>query len=143
MRKALSGALNFKIACICVAVLSGCATDRVADSDAAPVPQNRLFAFQVQSENNGQAIVTRDSGFTGSGCNVGLKIDGSLSAAFGTSEQARFDVPAGTHVFALTAYGHGLCRNMADRSIETVISRSQVKRYRISSSGTEFSINPE
>jgi hypothetical protein len=118
-------------ACI-IGALCGCASSPVADKDALPVPPDRIFAIPArQTADQVQITVTRDSGLVAGGCNIGLMVDGSLAAALGTSEQISFFLSPGSHVLTLTAYGHGLCRDLADIGLETVLRPHEPRRYRI------------
>jgi len=99
---------------ILIALLSGCgsiATNHVSEADAKRVPAERLLALQQPGDNLVRFSVTRESGFQGGGCYVGLEIDRMLVARFDTSEIAWFHVSPGPHEFAVTRdpQGRGLC----------------------------------
>lgn len=132
---------------MCVAAvfaIAGCATSSVLDADAKDVPADRLHAFQTQSLDRSVRItITRDSGYLGAACNLGVKIDGKLAAGIGASEQAKFFVDPGTHSIVLTAYGHGICRNFSDKGLETTVSVGRDRRYRISTDNSGANISPD
>jgi hypothetical protein len=124
------------------ACLAACASSPVPDKDTTPVPSDRVFAPQAKSSDDQVKItVTRDSAFVGAGCDVGLKLDGKLVAALGTSEQISFYISPGPHTLVITGYGHGLCTNFADKGIETFVRANEPRRYRIVVN-QEFSITP-
>jgi hypothetical protein len=84
-------------AALTVAV-TGCAPTPISADQADPVPSSRLYAFGAKSES--QIVVTRDSGFVGSGCKIRFYIDGKSAADFYSGEVARFGVSAGKHLLA-------------------------------------------
>ncbi|WP_315136859.1 hypothetical protein [Achromobacter marplatensis] len=101
--------------------LAGCSTTPVSADKAAPVPPERLYAFQTPPAGDfGTAVVTRDSGFVGSACYVVLKINGTKAAAFGTAETATLYMPAGD-VIAETDSGYvaEAARRQKSRSFRT------------------------
>jgi len=76
-----------------------------------PAPADRLLAFQEQIDGYAHMVVTRDKGFVGSGCYIGVVIAGKLAARLGPSETADFYVPADTTDMAAVPdpKGRGLC----------------------------------
>ena len=77
-------------------VLAGCATTPADHSRAAPVPSDRLVAFQSPIDGpSGVLVLTRDKGFLGAGCYYGFFINDTLAARIDNSETAAFIVPTG------------------------------------------------
>lgn len=111
---------------IAVVVLAGCATSPTPSSEADPVPAKRLFSYQKPNSDQSTLVVTRDTGFVGSGCNTTISIDGRKSAEIGSGETAKFFVPAGDHIISASACGSGL------KERETSIKSGATKRFRIS-----------
>lgn len=76
--------------------LTGCATTPADPSQAAPVPPDRVVAFQSTIDGpSGTLVLTRDKGFIGSGCYYGFFINDTLAARIDNSETATFFVPTG------------------------------------------------
>ncbi|KDR37821.1 hypothetical protein [Caballeronia glathei] len=124
-------------------LLSACASSPVLDADAKGVPPSRMLAFQTHtSPRQVRVIIIRDSAFFGSACDLGVKIDGTLAGALGSSERAIFWVEPGDHVLTLSAYSGGLCWTPASKGTETHIKPGQDRRYRIVYN-QEFSLTPE
>lgn len=89
------------IAMAAIAVLAQAACTMFIGTDAVPrwkataVPKDRLLAFTDNKPGSVSVIVTRDTGFMGGGCFIGLVIEGTLAARFDTSETAVFYLPPG------------------------------------------------
>jgi hypothetical protein len=119
------------IACL----LSACASSPVSSERAAPVPPERLVAFQTAiSGPHGTIEVVRDSGFGGSGCYFGLFIDGVVAAQMGTAEKASFVVKSGEHVIGAAPVGGSVCGAMTQsnmREISIVVRDAETRKYRI------------
>jgi hypothetical protein len=115
--------------------LVGCATSPIPAEKAARVPSERVFKFQSKSASeSGSILVTRDTGFMGAGCFLGLYIDGVLAAKFDPGESASFFVPVGERLVGVGgASGAGLCALGDGKMRETtaVFRGGEVKRYRI------------
>lgn len=118
--------MRFFVGAVAVALLAGCATSPVPSSEADPVPSSRLFAYQGQASGDSTLIVTRDSGFTGSGCNTTVSIDGRRAAEIGSGETAKFRLPAGDHIVSASSCGSGL------KERETSLKAGATKKFRIS-----------
>jgi hypothetical protein len=117
--------------------LSGCATTPVSPATASRVPAERLFAFQDASPSSSATIVlTRDSGFLGSGCFASLTINGVHAARFDVGETARFHVPPGEVLLrnGVDQAGRGLCGVGKDHwtQRETVVRAGETKYFRLS-----------
>lgn len=88
---------KLSLAFILIVLITGCATEPVKFEDAKQVPPERLFLYQ---DNNKQSklLVTRDSGFLGSACNINFYIDGKIAGKFSTHEKATFYIDEGNHI---------------------------------------------
>lgn len=122
-------------------VLVGCATTPVSPASATRVPTARLFAFQDPTpERNATIIVTRDSGFLGSGCFFSFTINGVHAARFDVGETARFYVPPGEVLLrnGRDQMGRGLCAFEKDHWVqrETVLRAGETKYFRLSLDGS-------
>jgi hypothetical protein len=75
------------------------------------VPTERLLAYTTAKEGYAKVSVTRDAGFMGGGCYVGLVVEGVLAARFDAGETAEFYVPTGDSNMAVVPdpQGRGLC----------------------------------
>lgn len=103
------------IFCVCTVMLSGCTafvrTNQVSATAAQQVPADRVLAFQDKQLNSFVLQVTRDEGFLGGGCYIGLEIEGSLAGRFDTAETATFYLPTSTPKMSVIPdpLGKGLC----------------------------------
>lgn len=115
--------------------MAGCTTSQVPADKAMLVPADRVLAFASKPDApHGTIIVTRDTGFIGGACYVGILIDGKFSARIDTGEVVSLYVPTGEHLVGLAkdersggACGWGELR----KEQSTVLSEGQVKRFRI------------
>lgn len=108
------------------ALLAGCASSPVPAEKADPVPSARLYAYQTPLSGQATLIITRDKGFTGSGCNTKISIDGQRAASIASGELAKFYLAAGEHMISASSCGSGL------KEREVSIAPGATKRYRIS-----------
>lgn len=120
-----------------VALLSGCATTPVPVSQAIPVNQDRLLAFQVApSTPHGTLVVFRDVGFIGGGCFYAFSVNGKLAVRLGVGEVATLYVPTGELLIRASRdpMGGGLCaldqNNWTQR--ETYFRPNEIKNFRLS-----------
>lgn len=110
MNKTLVG-----IAIIFSAISSGCTmfvrTEPVAFEKTKPVPAERVLAFQESRTGYAKVIITRDNGFMGGGCFLGVTANSVLIGRFDTEESATFFMPAGELEMAVVRdpSGKGLC----------------------------------
>lgn len=127
-------------------VLAGCVTQPPATNHIRTPSQDRLFAFQSESDGDAQIIVTRDVGMAGAGCFAAVFIDGKVVAKLATGERAVFHVSSGDHLLGTWNTGAGLCgyregRDRKESEVSTV--KGQSRKYRITinpNSGVE--LNP-
>lgn len=118
--------MRILIGALTAALLAGCATDPIPAEKADTVPSNRIHGFQQKTAGSATLIVTRDTGFTGSGCNTKLSVDGRLAGEIAAGESAKFYLPAGEHMISAAACGSGV------KERETTIQAGATKRFRIS-----------
>lgn len=96
-------------------LLSGCTvfvrTESVPHETARPAPADRVLAYQEQKETYVPLVVTRDAGFMGGGCYIGVVIEGTLVARLDPGETATFYAPPGdTNMGAVPdPQARGLC----------------------------------
>jgi hypothetical protein len=123
------------LAVITLLLLAGCSTSQVPADKALQVPTERVLAYSAKPETPyGTIVVTRDTGFIGGACYVGILIDGKFSARIDTGEAVSLYVPVGEHLIGLGGdeRSGGVC-GWGDLRKEqsTSISTGQVKRFRI------------
>lgn len=118
--------MKFIVVALAAALLAGCATSPIPSDKADPVPASRLFAHQKPQAGGATLIVTRDTGFVGSGCNTTINIDGEKSAEIASGETAKFYVSAGDHIVSASSCGSGL------KEREASMKAGATKRFRIS-----------
>ena len=87
------------------------ATEPVPRDTAKAVPPERILAYTDKKDGYVSVFVTRDAGIMGSGCYIGLVVDGTLAGRFGTTETAEFFLPVGESDMAVVRdpHGRGLC----------------------------------
>ena len=98
-----------------VATTSGCTvfvrTNPVAVASASRIPPDRALMFQEKKPGSYLMTITRDEGFMGGGCFIGLEVDGKLSARFNPGDTASFYIPTATPAMQVVPdpLGQGLC----------------------------------
>ncbi|NIK62623.1 hypothetical protein [Xanthomonas cannabis] len=115
------------------ALLAACATKPVSDSTAIPVPAERAYLYQAAAPDGGMLVVTRDAGFQGSACDVGVLIDGKEAARLRPGERVTFNLPAGEVILGARPVGSGLCGAAQDRvrrETELIVKPGVVRKYR-------------
>ena len=129
-------------AALIATTLSGCImpTKQPPEESVVITPSDRIYLFQEPFENSAQVKVTRDIGFLGGGCFLGLLINGQLAAKLDPGERVIFYLPAGEHLLAPTwVDGRGLCgafyteqRAASQRRSHEIYLKEGVKKsYRI------------
>jgi hypothetical protein len=108
-------------------LLAGCAPTPISADRADPVPADRIFAYSGKAGS--EIVVTRDSGFVGSGCTIRFYIDGNRAADFHSGEVARFGVKPGKHT--LGAEPINMCGGSGIGESEIDIGQGQSVRRRI------------
>ncbi|WP_145561145.1 hypothetical protein [Yersinia mollaretii] len=126
---------------VSISLLNGCATTPVSNKDARTVPLERIISKSVQIKNPGEAtlIVKRDSGFTGSGCNIVVYLDGKAIAELDTGEKITFYAQPGDHI--LSAKQTSICV-AGLKEVGITLQENDKKTYRIGFGGNvDMSIN--
>lgn len=126
---------------ILCAALCGCMpTKQAAPEQVRDAPVERIFAIAEQQEPTGTITVVRDVGFVGSGCFLGLMVDGKIAAHLEPAERVALQLSAGRHVLTATfVQGRGLCGALQSeksnqarrRSTEVVVVAGQTQAYRM------------
>lgn len=125
--------MRILIGAVGLAMLAGCATSVTPIQRAEPVPSDELYAFQSElSGRSGTVSVVRDSGVTGSGCDVVVYIDGARAAKVGPGQRASFRLPVGQPNIGVGLAESGLCAGLAVRSITGNVQDGKESVYRIS-----------
>src|ERR1044072_1468998 len=93
-----------------LACLAGCATKQAPAERIVSVPDERIFRIGEQTPPHGFVTVTREVGFRGGGCYLGVMVDGEMAAHIDRAERVTLTLSAGRHVLTATpAQGRGLC----------------------------------
>jgi hypothetical protein len=141
MKRMMFGALA-------VALMAGCSTNQTSFDNARSIPSSRALSFQGPvSGAAAKLLVTRDGGVLGSGCYLGVFVNGRLSARIGPGERVVFNVPAGDNLIGSGSdpEGNGLCAfgGVTLREVNANVKQSESKRFRISGDmNGGFSIAP-
>lgn len=110
-------------------------TSAVSPGQAVAVPADRVFLkSKPEAEGAGAVVVTRDTGFIGAGCRLGLFVNGDLAVSFEPGETARIALAPGEYlVGAGFPKGAGLCAMHAGepREISIILAAGNVRYYRI------------
>ncbi|MGN5354323.1 hypothetical protein ACQ4P5_20180 [Ralstonia sp. L16] len=110
-------------------------TSAVSPGEAAAVPADRVFLkTKPEAEGTGAVVVTRDTGFIGAGCRLGLFVNGDLAASFEPGETLRMSLAPGEYlVGAGFPKGAGLCalHSGEPRELSIVLAAGNVRYYRI------------
>ncbi|MDH4568461.1 3-isopropylmalate dehydratase [Pseudomonas sp. BN414] len=93
--------MRLTCAAVSLLLLAGCSSYRAEPQHIAPVPADRLLAFQQPVEGGGQIVVNRDMGGLGSGCYIAVHVDRQLAARIGIGEVASFQVPPGDRIVGI------------------------------------------
>ncbi|MGY2184643.1 hypothetical protein [Pseudomonas sp. SDO5591_S426] len=123
--------------------LAGCATSPTPPNRAENVPADELYGFQEKSPENSEKIsVIRDTGFTGSGCDVLVYIDGKRAGKIGPGEKASFYVQPGIINLGSGPSGSGLCGGAAIKTITANIHAKQESLFRLNGDIQGFYLAP-
>lgn len=104
---------------LAVVATVSCATKPIAQTDAHPVPSERVFAFQQVSEGATRLVVIRDKGFAGKACAFAFYFNGQLAAELRAGEYVELNVPAGNAIIGIAPSGGGLCGSTEAQRRET------------------------
>ncbi|MCP1647295.1 hypothetical protein [Pseudomonas nitroreducens] len=124
-------------------VLAGCSTSQTSADSADPVPDARVL---YRGAGDASVQITRDSGFLGSGCYMGVFWNGKLAARIGSGETVKLSVSAGENLIGMGSDpdGNGLCAidGLAMREVPANLRSGENKRFRISGDGSGFQLAP-
>ena len=102
---------------------------------------------QVPQGGTGQAgilMVTRGDAYSGSGCDIGLVIQGRLATILMAGQSASFNLPPGEVSVSLTSSGPGACAapmaNSVSQSI--LLAPGEIKQYRIIATEAGYRLAP-
>ena len=126
-----------KLLSILFLLLAGCSTTLVTPSSAVTAPDNRILAYQDDTEKpDGSIIVVRDSGFVGKSCLNSIYINGTLSARLAVAEKAHFTVDSGnvTVTAGKDPYGNNMCQMHQGDAITQAftLGEGETRSFRIS-----------
>lgn len=111
-------------AVIAIGMLNACST-----KPAMTAMGVEPMLYSTSTTDTAAVIVTRDTGFLGSGCKAYVFVDGKESAALKSSESVTLHVPSGHHVISFDT-SRGLCPSATD-ALDITLDKSETKRYRI------------
>lgn len=119
-----------------ILMLTGCFTTPVPFNEATSAPSERVLAFQNRLPNTTSTIViTRDTGFEGSGCYYAVSINGTLAVRLDTGEMAQFYMEPGEIRLKVgrDPYGVLLCSVRQDDWIqrEAILRPYETKYFRV------------
>lgn len=128
---------------ITIGLMVGCSTSQINFNNAHPIPESEITAFNPKGAPV-TVMVVRDSGLLGSGCDMGVYIDGVLAARLGSGESVGLAVPPGSVVLGVAPTGAALCSGgmNAVRATEVTVVAGKVKAFRISGDMSGFYIQP-
>lgn len=130
--------MNAICACLVgLALLAGCASEPIPATTAKAAPSSRLLAYQGGNlANAGTLVITRDTGFGGSGCFYAVSINGTLAARLDVGETSRFFVNPGEVLLRVgrDPQGRGLCAFGKSEwtQRETLLRPDETKYFRLS-----------
>ncbi|RRU23624.1 hypothetical protein [Stenotrophomonas sp. 278] len=136
---------------VLLAGLTGCVmpTKQAPPNEVKDVPAERRFEIGEQASPTGTITITRDVGFIGSGCYLGVMIDGAMAAHLDPAERLTVDLSEGRHVLTATpVQGRGLCGALQTektnaarrRSTEVFVRPGAVQTYRLYTAAEEFPV---
>lgn len=124
-------------------LLTGCATQPIATSNAVPVPEKRILdvSLMQRAQNSGEVIVKRDKGFKGSGCVIRTYIDAKPVADIDTGEKVVLYLNPGDHIISVEQ--GGICGGVGMVETKVSVQSGVTYSYRIAyGSNFEFGIYP-
>lgn len=116
------------------------------------VPPERQFGFATANEDFGTVVICREYVYAGSGCYVGVYVDGKFVARLDTEEKLILHLTPGEHLLkvGVDPRGRGLCsvgsektKKEVGKTLETNLTSGQTKNFRCyvdfgTQSGYEF-----
>lgn len=134
---------------LCALALSGCMpTKQPPAAEVVPVPADRLFPIDFSNGHTGTVTITRDVGFVGSGCYLGVLVNGQMAAHLDPGERVTLELTATRHILTATwIKGRGLCGVMSEksmaarrRSTEILLGIGAIQHYRIYTTTEEYPV---
>jgi hypothetical protein len=123
------------MAVVLVLGLTGCVTTPTPAGKAIPAPADRVYLHQQKPAGEfGTLVVTRDTGYAGSFCFVGVYVGGQLAAKLNPGETTTFLLPKGEVIIGVGgAGGAGTCglENGFRRESAAIVNSGEIKKYRI------------
>jgi hypothetical protein len=131
------------ITAMALIALAGCATTPTPPNTAEQVPPDSIYGFQeMTAGNTGKITVIRDSGFTGSGCDVLFYIEGKRAATIAAGKKATFYVQPGDVNLGAGPIFSAVCGSSAVKTIATKIRPDQENLFRLSGDMQGFYLAP-
>ncbi|WP_454899108.1 hypothetical protein [Stenotrophomonas maltophilia] len=122
-----------------VSALAGCSTVPVPEGTAKMVPAERVYQtsyLTASADRSAQIYLTRDKGFSGSGCSHDISLNNEKILSIRQSEAATLHVAPGSYFLKLET-GGGLCPNISTSQNLTVgAGDRQVYRILLPSDGS-------
>jgi len=102
---------------------------------------------QVPQSGAGQPgilMITRGDAYSGSGCDIGLVIQGRLAGTLMAGQSASFNLPPGEVTVSLTSSGPGACAApMASAVPQSILlAPGEIKQYRIIGTEAGYRLAP-
>jgi hypothetical protein len=113
--------------------ITACATKPVTYEQAKNVDMSRIYMTDIieQQDDRVKVVVKRDTGFTGSGCYLGLIINGDVIADLDTGEKIDLYLKPNDYIFAVKSSGKLLCESSIADETEVIVQKNVFKQYRI------------
>ena len=122
------------VCCAAALMLAACSTTAPRPDQVRTPPAERVMLFQDPSAGDATIVVTRDVGFTGSGCYGAVFVDGQVAAKLGRGERVKFYVPAGDHILGTWNTGEGLCgyhEGKERKEVSVALRKGEERKFRI------------
>lgn len=102
---------------------------------------------QVPQSGTGQPgilMITRGDAYSGSGCDIGLVIQGRLAGTLMAGQSASFNLPPGEVAVSLTSSGPGACAAPMASSVSQsiLLAPGEIKQYRIIGTEAGYRLAP-
>lgn len=124
-------------------LVSGCATDPIPTSEAAPVPSERILTtkFSRPGQGTGEVIVKRDVSIGGYGCSWRVFVNGGAVADLRPAEKVVLHLPTGDHILGAEPVG-AICGGRMSE-VKTTVKAGETATFRVGfGNAGEFYINP-
>ncbi|WP_460163674.1 hypothetical protein [Pseudomonas sp. S2_F03] len=123
--------------------LAGCATTPTPINVAEQVPADAIYGFQSKPvADSGKITIVRDSGMTGSGCDLTIYIDGKRAAKMASGQKVSLYVESGSRNLGVGPEFSALCGSAAIRTTPTEIRPGQDYLFRLSGDMQGFYLAP-